>query len=1111
MIADAQERARAIDPSCSCIVQAPAGSGKTELLIQRLLALLAQGESPQQILAITFTNKAAVEMRERLLGALQLAALAPQPTEAHAARAWELARAALHQHGPELLRNPGQLAIQTIDSFNAALVRKMPWISRLGGMPEISEDAAGLYSAAVDRLLARLESAASSEPELRRLLRHLDNNVNHLQQLLSAMLSRRDQWLRHLPVAGDTGPARKALEQAVEQLCCRQLTRLEALFPAALVPELRACLQYAAGQSSPPELASAQVPGVLPGSSYGDLPDWVTIADFLLTATGKLRRRVTVQQGFPAGKEHRAAKQRMLDLLEGLAAHAELVEQLAAVRKLPREGYSSDQWQLLDGLIGLLPRLTAELWLVFRERGQVDFGEIAMKALQALGSAEDPSELLLQIDCRLRHILVDEFQDTSRLQYDLLSSLLAGWTAEEGRTLFLVGDPMQSIYRFREAEVGLYLASFSGRFGRQQWPLQPLRLQCNFRSQQGLVDWVNATFAGIFPGAVDLPTGAVPFAAAAAIKGPQAGDACCVHPQFERDDPAEAELVVKLVQQAQTEDSEQTVAILVRGRTHLREILPRLRRAGLKYQARDIDLLGERSTALDIWHLTRALLHRADRLSWIAVLRAPWCGLTLNDLHALLSDQTAETVPSQLARWSTIKGLSADGQARLARVWPVFECALSRRGRLPLRRLVEGCWLALGGAAGCGDEGWEDAKQVFELLETLDRGGDLVSFERFDRGLERLFAAAGGDADGKLQIMTIHKAKGLEFGTVIIPGLGKSVGRPETPLLRWVEDAQHGLLMAPLPERGSQGQDPLYQLLGKLEAEKDRLERVRLLYVAVTRAVNRLHLLGHVRADSEGDWQPLSGSFLALLWPRLSALFNQPGGEQEPAAEPYSAPPLTRLPPSWRLPEPAAVRLPVSNRRQATASGMDEEAEERFFSGWEDPRQRVIGNLIHEQLELIGRRGADAWLAAAASLRKQKLGNRLQAAGIQRAELERAVETVCSAIESTLASERGRWLLQAHRNQACELALSGLVEGTLTHALIDRTFVDAGVRWIIDYKSSRPAVEESQADFLQREAARYRRQLATYAQLMSGYDPAYPVRTALYFPLVDAWYVYPRE
>ncbi|NCP77771.1 MAG: UvrD-helicase domain-containing protein, partial [Desulfuromonadales bacterium] len=114
---------------------APAGSGKTELLIQRFLALLSQVERPDRILAMTFTRKAAAEMRNRLLESLA-AAEGERPQEAHRAQTFDLARAALEQDrrlGWNLLLNPEILSIQTIDSFNAGLVRKMPWVCRLGG------------------------------------------------------------------------------------------------------------------------------------------------------------------------------------------------------------------------------------------------------------------------------------------------------------------------------------------------------------------------------------------------------------------------------------------------------------------------------------------------------------------------------------------------------------------------------------------------------------------------------------------------------------------------------------------------------------------------------------------------------------------------------------------------------------------------------------------------------------------------------------------------------------------------------------------------------------------------------------------------------------------
>jgi ATP-dependent exoDNAse (exonuclease V) beta subunit len=105
----------------------------------------------------------------------------------------------------------------------------------------------------------------------------------------------------------------------------------------------------------------------------------------------------------------------------------------------------------------LLPRAAGQLKLVFQARGQVDFTEVAQGALLALGGTEAPSDLALALDYRIRHLLVDEFQDTSITQYELIAKLTAGWEPGDGRTVFAVGDPMQSIYRFREAEVGLFL------------------------------------------------------------------------------------------------------------------------------------------------------------------------------------------------------------------------------------------------------------------------------------------------------------------------------------------------------------------------------------------------------------------------------------------------------------------------------------------------------------------------------------------------------------------------------------------------------------------------------------------------------------------------------
>ena len=171
---------------------------------------------------------------------------------------------------------------------------------------------------------------------------------------------------------------------------------------------------------------------------------------------------------------------------------------------------------------------------------------MAQAALRALGEDDAPTDLALALDYRVQHLLVDEFQDTSITQYELIEKLTAGWQPGDGRTLFAVGDPMQSIYRFREAEVGEFLRTWtSRRIGGVA--LEPVRLSANFRSQAGIVDWINAVFAPMMPAHEDAAAGAVPYAPSAAVHPSLPGSAVEVHPFFDGDDEGEATRVVELV------------------------------------------------------------------------------------------------------------------------------------------------------------------------------------------------------------------------------------------------------------------------------------------------------------------------------------------------------------------------------------------------------------------------------------------------------------------------------------------------------------------------------------------------------------------------------------
>src|SRR5690606_30523569 len=213
----------------------------------------------------------------------------------------------------------------------------------------------------------------------------------------------------------------------------------------------------------------------------------------LLTNGGTYRARLTKAEGFPAGKEHAELKNRFCELVAAIRDTSPHAEQLIhEIRILPAPQYAEHQWQLLDSLTSILPVLAAQLTLVFKQLGATDYTAITQAALTALGDEDNPSDLALQLDYRIRHILVDEFQDTASPQLQLLQKLTAGWQAGDGRTLFIVGDGMQSCYGFRDANVGLFLDA--RRQGIGDVPLQALDLSVNFRSQTGIVDWVNRTF-----------------------------------------------------------------------------------------------------------------------------------------------------------------------------------------------------------------------------------------------------------------------------------------------------------------------------------------------------------------------------------------------------------------------------------------------------------------------------------------------------------------------------------------------------------------------------------------------------------------------------------------
>jgi ATP-dependent exoDNAse (exonuclease V) beta subunit len=973
---DQRERDAALDTRRSFIVQAPAGSGKTELLVQRYLRLLEIVAKPEEIVAITFTRKAAAEMRKRVMEKL----------------------------APELAP---RLRILTIDALCAALTRQMPVLARFGAQPAVAEDASEFYREAAARTLAELT------PAVARLLAHLDNNVSEAASLLAGMLERRDQWLRR------TGHAPTRAE-------------LEATLAAERERLIRHARSLYAGADA--ELAQA-----------------------LLTQKGEWRKRP------PPPPE-----------LVGIAG---LREALVALRAAPPPSYSQAQWEALEAILALLNPAIAQLLALFGERGEVDFTQIAHGALQALGTPDEPTDLLLSMDTRVRHLLVDEFQDTSNSQWELLERLTAGWEAGDGRTVFVVGDPMQSIYRFRDAQVGLFLQA--RREGLPGLRLEPLTLCANFRSQARIVDWVNRSFPRILPAAEDDASGAVPYSPSAPLREPAPDGEPTLETCASRDD--EARRVVELARAAQGK-----AAILVRNRSHLDAIVPALREAGIRFRAVEIEALGEKQVVQDLFALTRALTHLGDRVAWLAVLRAPWCGLTLEALSGFFEARNQATI------WELMQE-----HPRFAALRKVLAPALENRLRGTLRDRVEGVWLALGGPACVADAtDLEDAEIFLDQLEKLEVAGDLPDFASLAESLRKLYALPDVNAgEGAVEIMTIHKAKGLEFDTVIVPGLDRAPRSGRRPLFAWRALPGDRLLLAPIDETGGE-KEPLFRYVTDLDREAEDIEAGRLLYVAATRAKTRLHLLACVKADEQGQVaRPSRRSLLGIAWPALAGHVAMPARAAEPLrATPPPGDELRRLPADFRVCEPPASAGWLDGARAIEVSGQIE------FS-WAGESARHVGSVVHRWLQRVAEDELEGWDRARVSAMHAVFRAELGMRGIPEAELDDAARRVATALATCLEDERGRWLLGPQHQAQNEFRITALIDGELRNLVVDRTFVDAqGRRRIIDYKTS--SHEGAGADeFLDRERERYRAQLDRYAVALAAEDAL----LGLYFPLLAGW------
>jgi len=1108
-ITDLALRAEALAHDRSFIVQAPAGSGKTELLTQRYLKMLTQVESPEEILAVTFTRKAAAEMRNRIINAIYPPPDAKPRREETIILADEVQRRD-RELGWQLERHPARMRIRTLDSVNAWLSATAPLVGQ-GGSTTVSEDPAELYREAALRTVEEVTASGTAGSAVRSLLMHLDNRSDRLVQLLMRMMARRDQWLDFVVEMRkghkNLAWAREELEGCLYDLVGLELQAANNYLNASQRVQLAELLNYAANNLVAANPESPWVDGCtlteFPDPDPGQLCVWKLVGELLLTRKAEFRKIVNKNQGFPAGKgQQKNRKDHLLALIDSISEQAGAADAFGSLQLLPEPRYTDEQWATLESLLEVLQVAAAQLMVVFAERAQADYPAVAQGAIKALVDDDAPTDLALRLDYSIRHILIDEFQDTSSAQLKLLTALTAGWQEGDGRTLFVVGDPMQSIYRFRKAEVGLFLEL--QRDGLPNLKLKAITLETNFRSDPEVMKWVNRVFAKVMPATDDLTSGAVKYApgTAACIEDPDAG--VTLHALVKPSRVDEAEQIATLVHETLTKWPDKSIGILVRSRAHAGLIVPALRKQNISFSGTALENTIKTPVVQDLLCLTRALSHRADRTAWLGLLRAPWCGLSLADLEALVgSDMHACIWDLLIAKDATVR-MSTDGQARVARVHAVIAPVFERRGSLALRDLVEGVWVQLGGPAFLHepvDSG--RAASFFGVLDQVDVGGDCAdAFHLHQQIADQLTVE---EEAAKVSLLTIHKAKGLQFDTVILPALEAGTRVDDKPVLAWQEvvrpDGSPGLVIAPMEGMGEQ-KDAIFELARRLNKTQDSYERDRLLYVAVTRTRSRLHLyFGLTVHEEQGVRTPARGSLLARLWPAIASDYENFTGEAGTELKPdaWLSPSINRYADGWTVPgAPTGCGLPAS-------LPLDEEQRTVTYD-WAGSTTMHIGTVVHRWLQQIAAEGCAAFDAG--RLRALRPVFRVMLAGldVSEAELDKSVGTVEIALNQSINDERGQWLLgSTHAEAVSEYPLTVLTEGQLKRFIIDRSFVDnEGTRWIIDYKTS--AHEGGNLEgFIDEEVVRYTEQLRGYRDAMQMLEPERVIRTALYFPLLKVF------
>jgi ATP-dependent helicase/nuclease subunit A len=915
----------ACDPARSVVVEACAGSGKTWLLVARILRLLLAGAEPSEILAITFTRKAAQEMRERLLHLLRELALASDDAVIAILRERGVSEFDLPAMLPvarglyeRVLRSAQPLSIDTFHSWFARLLQIAPLASGVPHGYALTESTSELQADAYSRFMRSVNDKDSQA--LRDALVELYEMAGDgtVRRLLDAFLDKRAEWW----ACGQCGDPLLWLHE----LCgvdAEQDARLSLWSDEALQKRIW-------------NIASLLGQGTATNQKRATAIEQALSAGASPESFAALLHQFVDGDGDPRGNS--AGKGKLASVLQaqlgedGVAAfEREFIEIGLALLNLQQRSAEKTVMQLNRALFVAGAAYIDIYQSVKAEQRVFDFADLEWHAYRLLSNEEHAAYLQSRLDARYRHVLLDEFQDTNPLQWSIVQAWLAAYGSDQQRpSVFIVGDPKQSIYRFRRAEPRVFAAA------RDQLVAQGadfLRTNQTRRNAQRIVDVINAGFElnPIFQaqttlspqaGAVwRLPLVQQEKSDKTAWSPAQLRDPLTTPREEEEDERRlqEGRAVAQALWRAREQlgsNSWSDVMLLVKKRTHLRAYESALREAGIPFASdRRGGLLASLEIA-DLIALLRFLITPNDNLALAHVLKSPIVGAHDADLIALAETagktwwQRLHALEGGLLSPALQRGVALlQRWLQLAPHLPVHDLLdrILHEGDIVARYASNASPLTRGQVLG-------NIEAFTELALSLD-AGRYPSLPKFIHALDGLQKADDSDAPDEadvdasadaVRILTIHSAKGLEAPIVVLLDANHSDAMREDHgvLCAWSQEdgrPQHFSVFGRQAERGI-ARAHLFEEEAQLKAQEDW----NLLYVAATRAKSLLIVSGVADARSTSADGIAPGRWYDRLQAAETTHFDALAWEAETATAGEFELPLFD-PPALPAPLPAAA------------------------------------------------------------------------------------------------------------------------------------------------------------------------------------------------------------